>query len=183
MATAVVLPSFDHAFYKSLDQPTNALIKLRPSWMDVMPRLNSVFVQHNMQDRLLVAVLHRHHDLHNGEVLVERLTTTESITAPAWSADLDPSTTIPHLFRITSDGKAAALEYLDLTSTGLSSEAAATAACTVAEVMHSDAGVAFLSDVSALLKEAGLLGVLGIALAHREFLRGQYRFLSADFFF
>jgi len=49
--------------------------------------------------------------------------------------------------------------------------------------MHSDTGVVFLSDVSALLKEAGLLGVLGIALAHREFLRGQYRFLSEDFFF
>jgi len=162
----IVIHQFSSDIHETLCNPKSKLNELRPTWLQVMPLLNDVFVEYGLQDKIGVALLHKHHTLKNGEALVERLYQNKSVTSVEPVSDF--SHLIPHMWKI-SFGEKIELWPLEFWDTQFANGENSGHFKTVLEEILQN--TKFLLRLATVLKETGTLEILGLQLIHRESLR------------
>lgn len=170
MTTLVETP-FSLEQYTALKFPKNALCELKPHWLSAAYQLNDVFVKHNMFDLYQLSLLHRHHPLQQGELLVEHVSSTVSVTqAEAPCADHE---ILSHVWKVEGD-HLIPMEFLDITTaSGLDKDQFRTARARL--LVNQD----FITELGAVLRATKTQDVLGIQVVHRDGLRTEERpFLS-----
>lgn len=161
---AAARPAYDPAVYAALPtirQAHDALDEVLPKDMEAISRL---FVGHGVHDRLGLCLLHRHFDLAADERLVETVqpkgppelyefcstcTGHDVISKTSPVRDQALGVVSAHSWVLNEEGNISAYEFQDGTHTV-------------------DMPKAFLTELAALLKARGLLGVFGIHAHHRH---------------
>ena len=160
--------SLEH--FHQLDFPKRTLKSLKPKWMSATHKIHPVFLTHDMHSQFVLALVHRHHDLQQDELLVEVMDADKSVTSVEIPSPNDEL--LPHIWEV-HDGKLHPFEYLNLTKSSLVDAAACRAA--YAKLMTSGE---FVSELSQVLRETDTSHSLGLQLIHRDILLRPGELLS-----
>jgi hypothetical protein len=71
---------FSIAEFSKMKFPKETLKTLKPYFKSAATQINEVFVKYNMTDNFVLALVHRHHDLIENELLVETVLEDKSVT-------------------------------------------------------------------------------------------------------
>lgn len=161
----VIVSDFDLSHFNTLRRPQEALIDLKPVWMQSIENINKIVTKHKFDDRFGIALLHRHHDLKDDQVLLEAITGKTSVTRPVTKTFSSHS--IPHLFEFTVGGEndvveIRPIEYLDLDSDTINPTELQAA------VNALYAAKDFVKELATALVQSGSRNLLGLQLIHRE---------------
>jgi hypothetical protein len=66
-----------------------------------LTKLGILIKKHNLHEEVGITLLHRHFEITEDEVLLERFDETESCTEPVKISNLDPNLCVPHSFAFT----------------------------------------------------------------------------------
>ena len=168
--TALV-DNFNFQMFASLPNPKPQFNSLRGKFETVMNKLNDLFVQYEMQDKVGAALLHRHHKLSEGEFLTENIFLQEKISVTSPSISLDSC--VPHLFKIDMDTQEnivlLPIEFIktDITEVNRLNS--------IIDLLKNN--IQFLVELKEILYTFGIQDLLGLQLNHRQSLRSKNCFL------
>lgn len=170
MSSAVSVQNFSLSTFHTLRYPKRTLKDLKPKWMEAVTRLHRLFLKYRMDDYFVLALAHRHHDLFQGELLVETIEDGVSTTSAILP---DPNDEIfPHIWRIL-DGKLCPFEFINSSKSNSIDKS-----LFIANYYRLHDAVEFVAEVNAVLLETGTENILGIQTAHRHELRRPGEVLS-----
>ena len=157
----VLVAPYSHQVFSDLEGPRSQHLRYKKV-ADMSP-LRSVFHKYNMQNECGLALLHRHYSIAKGEILVEKITSACSTTAPMKL--VDAPNIVPHLWKFY-DGLWCPFEFLDISG---DHEKMATA---VSFSEKASTNVPFLLELGKILVTMGLQNLFGLQTNHRDiFLR------------
>jgi hypothetical protein len=112
-----------------------------------------------IRDWLGIALLHKHFELLDGEVLLEKLSddhTSDSRPTPV----KDVSAPLPHMFAFATAGQIQPLEYLDDAPYAMRQQ--------IHQLLFTNSTKPMLAQVHRYLSQNGLLSIFGIGIVHRQ---------------
>lgn len=153
------LGTYDPSFFESL--PSFVIAQGNLSWAE--PHLASsaqVISDHGGDDRVGLALLHRHFSLERDELLVETVFPEARLSIGRPEKDPSPGDVVPHTFRAVRDGETWSWHPLEFVAAGRT--------CSASErtVSWLDQHDELLSHLADTLSAAGLLDVFGLTVNH-----------------
>jgi len=164
MATA--LASYSPVVFDALEGPKEQHLKQK-SFTDFSD-FNKLFHAHNMEQCAGIALLHRHYDVDEKEVVLETIDSQKSLSSPVSVASL-PKEVVPHLWRF-KDGKWFPTEFLHLDGRSEDDRAKMAEAKAFSDKVAAD--TTFLSQLGSLLEKLGVVDLFGLQTNHRRLFLG-----------
>ena len=156
---------FKRHVWKRLPEPEIQFDKIEKREKEILSLLRDVFWSHDVQSLAGGALLHRHYDIPDTALLVERFQGRRSITKAEEFVPLG-ARVVPHLWKLDKDERgnveAVPMEFIVADEETPDFEAAASALI---------ANKPFLSELYDTLDHLGVLDIIGLQLVHRDSLR------------
>jgi len=168
MAASVQFP-FDFKVWQNLPRPTHQQKLLEPKLEKTIRDIRAIVLEHKMEKVVGIALLHRHFEMNEDEVLVESFIDNRSITSARSLASLD-ETVVPHMWMVKRNKEGDCFLYpLEFVVTaGLTPDCRKLNAILFSRTE-------FLKELIGYLVDNNLEGILGPSLVHRESIRQQQK--------